>query len=263
MPLKAVVEKIEDVAEPLREYYAEGADGKFHLSAEGVEDVSGLKSALTKERKAREDAEKAAKETAKQWEGLDAKEVRDLLTRIDGDEELKLIREGKHDEVFTKRSEKMRAEHQKQIERLQNEHKVALENANKRTQQYERRVLENHIRQAAIEVGIHQQAVRDALIQGGAVFVLDDNGNAVQKREDGTVVIGKDGKTPFSPKEWLESMRPESPHWFPASGSGTGAFQSKSTNGSGQKTMTRSDFSKLTPAQQHTFIRKDGGAVVD
>lgn len=263
MPLKAVVEKIEDVAEPLREHYTEGSDGKFHLAAEGVEDVSGLKSALKKERESREAAEKAVKDVSKQWEGMDPKEMRELLDRIEGDEDMKLIKEGKYDQVFAKRTEKLRIDHQKQLDKQAADNKTALDLAVKRTAQYEQRVLENHLRQAAIEVGIHPQAVRDALFQGRAAFVLDENGNAVQKQEDGTIVIGKDGKSPFSPKEWLESMRAEAPHWFPANGSGTGATQSRTTNGSGQKTMTRSNFAKLNPAEQHKFIRKEGGALVD
>lgn len=259
MPLKAVVEKIEEVAEPLREYYVEGGDGKFHLSAEGVEDVSGLKSALQKERQRAQDLEKSVKA----WDGLDPKEMRELKDRIDNDEELRMIKEGKHAEVFSKRTEKLRTEHQKQLDTEREKHKQELESANKRTQLYESRVLENALRQAAAEAGLHTPAIRDAVREGKTVFVLDDNGNAVQKREDGSVVIGKDGKNPFSPREWIESMRPEAPHWFPAAGTGTGATTSRTTNGTGQKTMTRSEFNKLDAAKQHAFVRKEGGVIVD
>lgn len=262
MPLKAVVENIEELAEPLREYYAKGEDGKFHLSAEGVEDVSGLKSALGKERTRAGEAEKALK-AYEGWTLDDLKELADLRKRLEGDEDLKLIKEGKHEQVFQKRLEKMQAEHERKLERLTKDFQDQVEAANKRTQMYEGRVMENALRQAATEVGIHPQAVRDALFQGRTVFVLDDNGNAVQKREDGTVVIGKDGKSPFSPKEWLESMRAEAPHWFPASGNGTGALQSGRTNAAGQKQMLRSEFNKLSPDQQHAFIRKEKGVLVD
>jgi len=41
-------------------------------------------------------------------------------------------------------------------------------------------------------------------------------------------VLGKDGKTPFSPAEWIESMTEIAPHWFPASSSGGGASGSGS-----------------------------------
>ena len=68
MAIKAIVDKLEDVPEALREHYRpgkaeEGAEGKFILGVESVsgwslEDVSGLKSALGKERTTRETLEK-------------------------------------------------------------------------------------------------------------------------------------------------------------------------------------------------------------
>lgn len=53
MALPAIIEQLEEVPEELRSYYVETDDGRFRLDAEGVEDVSGLKSALEKERAAR------------------------------------------------------------------------------------------------------------------------------------------------------------------------------------------------------------------
>lgn len=68
MALKAIVDKIEDAPETVRDQYRpgtadEGAEGKFVLAVEGVggwalEDVSGLKSALGKERTTREKLER-------------------------------------------------------------------------------------------------------------------------------------------------------------------------------------------------------------
>lgn len=261
MPLEllAEVESIENVPEQYRGSYLKGEDGKFRLTKVEIEDVSGLKSALQKERDARAAAEKAAK----QYEGYDLKGYQEWVSRQEGDEEAQLFNAGKKDELKLRWTGKLQEAQQKEIESLKAAHLKELETERARTRAYESRVLENSIRQAATEVGLHQHAVRDALFQGKVVFALDEKGNAVQKREDGTVVIGKDGKTPFSPKEWLESMRAEAPHWFPASGSGTGAAQSRTTNGSGQKQMTRAEFAKLTPVQQHAFIRKEGGVLVD
>lgn len=50
MPLPATVDTLDDLPEPVRAYYLETEDGRWRLDAEGVEDVSGLKSALEKER---------------------------------------------------------------------------------------------------------------------------------------------------------------------------------------------------------------------
>lgn len=68
MAIKAIVDKLEDAPEALRAEYRpgtadEGADGKFVLNVDGVggftlENVSGLKSALGKERTSRETLER-------------------------------------------------------------------------------------------------------------------------------------------------------------------------------------------------------------
>jgi hypothetical protein len=61
--LKAVVEKIEDAPETVRSFYKPREDGKFVLSVEesdgyALENISGLKSALGKERSTREQLER-------------------------------------------------------------------------------------------------------------------------------------------------------------------------------------------------------------
>lgn len=83
MALKAIVTSISDVPDPLREHYAE-KDGKFILSVESVggvalEDVGGLRTALSKERESRQIAEK----TIKAWEGLDPDDTRERLAKYD------------------------------------------------------------------------------------------------------------------------------------------------------------------------------------
>ncbi|UUX51799.1 hypothetical protein NUH88_08870 [Nisaea acidiphila] len=55
MPLPAVTESLDAVPEAARAFYIETGEGGFRLDAEGVEDVSGLKSALEKERAARKE----------------------------------------------------------------------------------------------------------------------------------------------------------------------------------------------------------------
>jgi hypothetical protein len=81
--LLAVLESLDTLPEPIREYYVE-KDGKFYLEAEGVEDVTGLKSALAKERKARQDAEAKIKELRDVIPGIeDPKKVAETLLKIE------------------------------------------------------------------------------------------------------------------------------------------------------------------------------------
>lgn len=79
MALQFKVEKLEDVEESIRGLYVE-KDGAFVLDAEGlpeVEDVSGLKSALEKERKAARDADKRAKKLEDEKRNQDEKSLED------------------------------------------------------------------------------------------------------------------------------------------------------------------------------------------
>lgn len=94
MALKAVVEKLDDIAEPFREHYRagtpeEGTDGKFVLAVDSIggfalENVDGLKSALGKERTTREKLER----DVVKYKDLDPDKARAALTEL---EELKRI----------------------------------------------------------------------------------------------------------------------------------------------------------------------------
>jgi hypothetical protein len=94
MAIKAILDKIEDAPEALRDHYVagtaeNGADGKFVLAVEPVggfalEDVSGLKSALGKERTTREKLER----DVVAFKDLDPTKARAALTEL---EELKKL----------------------------------------------------------------------------------------------------------------------------------------------------------------------------
>lgn len=61
MSLKRILDTLEGIDDTTAKLYTKGDDGKFRLDLEGEEEGEGYKSALQKERKAREEAEKALK----------------------------------------------------------------------------------------------------------------------------------------------------------------------------------------------------------
>jgi len=84
MAIEAIVDSLDSVPESLREDYVE-KDGKFVLKAlEGyvpsdqVEDVSGLKSALNKERDAAREAQRKIRQIQEQYSGFDLDELKEL-----------------------------------------------------------------------------------------------------------------------------------------------------------------------------------------
>ncbi len=225
-----------------------------------IDDASALKKALNTEREAVKQARAAAKtavdEAMKAFEGIDPVKTRALLAKFDNEEEAALIASGKVDEVIAKRMAKRDAELQRQLDAAKGETEAAKGTANK----FRDRVLDNHIRAAAAKAGIHAFAVEDALLRARSLFTLDDKGEAIQVGPDGAPVLGKDGKTAFTPAEWLEAMKETAPHWFPASGSGGGAGGSGGA-GAGGKTIRREAFDALPPAERAKVVKTH--AIVD
>ncbi|MCA7945575.1 hypothetical protein [Burkholderia vietnamiensis] len=248
MGLKVVVDSIDAVDEKYRDLYVKGDDGKFRLDAE-IEDVSGLKTALQKERDTSKAALKRVSEFETRFAGIDPDQVRAILDRVANDEEAKLIAEGKIDQVIEKRTERLRADADKRVSEANDAAKAAADRANR----FSQRVLDDQIRAAASKAGIHAHAVDDALFRGRHMFSLDENGHAVQLGDDGQPVLGKDGKTPFSPAEWLDSMKESAPHWFPAGSSGSG-----SGGGKRDGKNVNLERSTMTPAEKADYISKHG-----
>lgn len=110
MALKLEVDSLDSVPEALRaEYAADGA--KFRLKVDGIEDTSGLKTALQKERTERQAKEK----TVKQWEkfGKTPEEIEALLDAQAKLDEDKATKAGEWDklraQMNTKHAEEIKA----------------------------------------------------------------------------------------------------------------------------------------------------------
>lgn len=240
--LKTELESLDGLDDAMKGLYVE-QDGKFVLDAD-IPDVSGLKSALDKERKAARDAEAKRKAFEDKFSGVDPDKYAELLKKFEEDENSKLTIE----ERVARASEKAVAAAQKEIAAA----KAQAEAERKKAQAFQGRVLDDAIRKAATDAGLHKHAIDDALFRGRVMFSLDDNGSAIQRDAEGNPVIGKDGKTPFSPAEWLESMRESAPHWFPAGASGGGSNNGNRGGGAGKPR------SQWSPKEKAEYIEKHG-----
>jgi len=255
MTLEFIVDTIDAVPEASRKFYSE-VDGKFHLDEELANNIKGLKSALDKEKISAKTKEKELTEFKTQYAGIDPVKIRELQARFENNEEAQLIAAGKIDEVINKRTEKWRIEEDRQKEEL----KAKIAAAEAKADAFKDRVLEDSLRSAAINAGLHKLGIRDSLLLAKTIFTLDENGNAVQKNSDGSVVIGRDGKTPFSATEWYESQKVDSPHWYTVTSSGSSATGSAGSGGG--KQMKRASFDSLSPIDKVSAI-KNGVRVVD
>jgi len=218
---------------------ADAPEVKALIEAAVKEATSGLASnrdEILTEKKTLQEQLAAANKT---WEGLDPEAVRNIMGRLENDEEAKLLAEGKTDEVIARRTERLQADHVKQMQNLEAKLAEAVAFGETQGGTVKQLKVEGGLRQAAVEQGLVPSAIEDALGRAMNVFKVGDDG-ALIAEENGSTAYGKDGKTPLTPAEWLESMKEKAPHWFPApSGSGAGGGNGK---GSGSvHLITRSD----------------------
>lgn len=183
----------------------------------------------------------------KEFEGIDPVKTKELLSQFEGDEEAKLLKDGKIDEVLNRRYKKRDADWQRKLD----EQKQLADSAKAKSDKFFDGYLNDKL-QTSFNGVIHPAAMKAALLEAKQLFKLDDEGNVVQFDPEGNVVLGKDGKTPFSPSEWInsESTKKESPYLYPATGNG-GGTQQTTTGG-----KTNVDMSKLSPREKMELGRQ-------
>lgn len=254
---KAAFEKL---PEPQRALYKEDG-GKWKLEVEGLEDTSALKGALENERKGRKEDMRKLKEQLKQYEGIDPEAVRGMMEHFENAEEADLLKKGADgiQKIVEKRTQRAQEAWNKEKQTLEQQMQGYQEVASTFMDQ----VLAFRLTEAALKAGVIPEALDDVILNGRQMFDVDDDGNAVQFEEDGeTVVTGKDGKTPYSAAEWIETMKEKKPHWFAAGNSGGGAGGNRRTNGSGAKTIKRAAWEGMSQIER-AQKSKEGFTVVD
>ncbi len=243
MGLKVKVATLDGLDEPIRALYIKAPSGDgYILDADGVEDVTGLKNTLDRQK----DELKEFKGLVSKYKELgDPEIIKTIMARMENDEDTRLIAEGKVDQVIEKRTAKQREALERKVKEAEDKAKAESDRATK----YEQRVLDDQLRAAAMNAGLHPSAVEDVLFRGRAIFKLSEEGEAFQPGDDGKPILGKDGKTNFNPTEWLGGMKEKAPHWFPANGTGGGA------GGSGNAATRGRDLSKLSPVERMNAAR--------
>lgn len=238
MALKAVVESLETVQEAHRSLYIQ-KDGKFFLDAEGVEDVSGLKSALERER---EDRRKAREDLAK-YKDIDPTKYQELLAKQREIEEKGLIDAGKIDELVANRVQAMK-------EKLEGDLTSEKTKSQTLQQRLEVLLIDSEVQREALPIVV-ETAMDDVVRRAREVFTIID-GHSVPMR-DGKVIYGEDGVTPLKVKDWLAGLAKAAPHLFKQSQGGGANNNGGRGTGSGS-----SDLSNLPPSERLKLVRRQG-----
>lgn len=204
MSLMAVLEKIDDVDERLRDLYEKDEKtGKWHVQVEGYEDVTGLKSALASERQLHKDM----RDQLESYSGVDIEEYRQLKqqgTQSGDDDRIALL------------------------EQKLKQHEDSLKSS-QRELEYSR--VENALRDAAVKARVQDSAIPDVLSRGHGRFRLEDE-KLVGVDGTGKVRYADDGLTPYGADQFLGELRDSASHLFrSSSGSDAGGSSGNSSGG--------------------------------
>jgi hypothetical protein len=252
MALRQSYEVQTEIPSSLQEHYTE-RDGKWWITLDPVlEDVTGLKNALTQERNLRRDAEKTVTDLKVRFEGIDPDEVARLRDRVKGLDESEIYDRQGIEALVSKRTESMKADHER-VTRQKDVEIGKLKDA-LTTTEHKRKTekIRTELLNAVTASGVHADALDDAVSRGLSVFnEVDDQGNVIAKQGD-DLRYGKDGVNPLSPSEWITTLKAEgrARHLWPSS-SGGGAPAHHSGNGAGI------DWNSITnPAERLTRFRE-------
>ncbi len=163
----------------------------------------------------------------------DLKAAKSLLETVSKSEEAKLIAEGKIDQVLDKRTESMRKDADTKVSA-----------ATKRVTELEAVIAERDTVIASLVIdsrvdeaigkseGVQPTARKDIRRAAREIFKVNKQYQPEARNAEGTLLMGKNGKDPLTPSEWLESMREENPHWWGTSaGGGAGGNSSVPSKG--------------------------------
>lgn len=161
------------------------------------------------------------KSKLKDFEGLDAAKIRNMMTHFENNEEAQLIAEGKIDDVIQRRTDKISGQYTDQINELSTNLESLTAERDNLHKQLERSVIGNKLQAEAAKSGILPEAVEDVLMRGLGVFSLDDKNEIVARDKDGNLRKMEDGML-LNPERFIESLRKSNPYYWPSSQSAGG-----------------------------------------
>ena len=221
MALKLTLDTLDGVDETIKPLYVEH-DGKFKLAVDGLEDTSGLKSALEKERKARRDAEQRAKLALGEDELEEFERLRAEAAKARGAEDI---------------VNQLKARHQKEIEARE-----------KQAQAY----------RASLEKTVLESTASKLLAEHkGNVSLLMPHIQSALRVEEAEGQFQVVPANAASLEEVVTGLKSAFPAAFSDSGHTGGGAIGGGGGGTG-RTMRVSDFNNLAPKEQAAFMAAKG-----
>lgn len=183
-----------------------------------VQGLAANKEAILAEKRRLEENYNALQAKVKPLGDLD--KLGEQLKKMGDAEDTQLLREGKVEELVSRRLTAAQKRHEEALS-LKDKDLAKFQKALEEKQAKVRELtIDRAITEAAVKLNVHKTALKDVLTRGRQVFSLTDDYKIQAVDGSGIIINAPDGRTPLNPESWVESLREEAPHLFPAS-SGT------------------------------------------
>jgi hypothetical protein len=161
------------------------------------------------------------KKLQEKFKGItDPEEALKALSLINDNEEFRMIRDGKFEDVIQKRLSSVSTEYETKIAELNDKLSNHEMTATKYTSLFKDTVRDLRVKEAAIAAGVRPSAIDDILNKGRNVFTVADDEKSVEARDSkGHLRKTADDKI-LNVDLWIDSLRKTSPHYWPESKGG-------------------------------------------
>jgi len=198
--------------------------------------------------------QKTLKSDLSQYDDVDLEKIQKLQKEIDNNEEMKLLSEGKTEEVVARRVQAMKKDFEANLSARDAKIDEYLSALKQKDEKLTSLVVDGQIREAYVRLDFEPTAMDDVITSARNTFTMDhETGMATPRDNMGNIIFSKDGKTPIEASEWLENLS-ETKKYLRRASSGAGASGSGNTGGK----RGSEDTSKMNSTQLIAHGLKNG-----
>jgi len=223
MALKAVLKTLDGLPEALKALYKqEGEQFVLDMTEEDIAahpGAGGLSRALAREREAAKAAKKRLEELEEKYKDLDPEAARAAIQKELENKDKKLLDEGKLEELIATRTERMRADFDKQLKAQKDALKAAQDSLAATGNQLAEITIFGAVKDAALGKGARKEALVDITNRAREIWKLEEGKPTARKGQD--PIFGKNGEA-LTITEWVEGLAQEATYLFEPSKGGNG-----------------------------------------
>lgn len=156
------------------------------------------------------------KKLQKRFEGIDnPEEALEALKFLNESDEARAVREGKFQELLETKVSEATSDLESKLSDTYSKLKETQDVATTYKQRFEKKIIEDTLREAAIAAKIRPEAIPDLILHGSSIFSVSDTGEIEARDSKGKLMKTEDKI--MNPTLFIEGRKKTSPHWWPES----------------------------------------------